>query len=375
MRKWSVLSALLFFSAANSQASETSLLTSPQTNKAIIFGSVDIAYNYLSKRNHFTSGIYDRQNDLSLNGVALQQLNVTFSYLPTQGIGGLLNLLIGQDANLLAPTGFNPNVFSIQNIGATVPQAFIQYSVSNTTIQLGEQQSLAGIEAINYVQNPQFSRSLLTDFAQPGTHLGARLTQAMNEKLSVIAGINNGWDTIRSPGRLKSLEGGIIYTPSAAFSLSVNGYSGIQYVSVNQTGGRETQRHALDFFATWYATPSLSFAINGDYALQAKAALPYNQIGRAVWQGIATYVNYTWRDKWLASMRAELFDDTNGYTTGVPQNLRELTLTFAYSPFKNTQIRAETRRDFSNVNAYVSKNNSSTSNSIQAYSLDLLFAF
>jgi hypothetical protein len=110
-----------------------------------------------------------------------------------------------------------------------------------------------------------------------------------------------------------------------------------------------------------------------DYGMQTKAALPNGDIAKAVWHGIVGYVNYKFNEKWRTSLRGEIFDDQDGYRTGVRQNWREATITIGYSPIKDFEIRAETRRDFSNKNSFVKKNGISVSNYQQSYALEALY--
>lgn len=119
----------------------------------------------------------------------------------------------------------------------------------------------------------------------------------------------------------------------------------------------------------------ISLIANYDYAWQTKAALPDGSLSRAVWQGIAGYMNYKFTDKWQTSLRGEVFEDSNGYRTGVRQNWREATLTLGYMPIKNLTIHAEVRRDFSNVNSFTNSSGITTSNNNQSFALEVFYKF
>jgi len=53
--------------------------------------------------------------------------------------------------------------------------------------------------------------------------------------------------------------------------------------------------------------------------------------------------NYQVNDQWRLSVRAEYFDDKDGYRTGVIQKWKEATLTLAYLPTKFIELRGEVR--------------------------------
>ena len=55
--------------------------------------------------------------DLEQNGFTLQQAAITTAYQPTQGFGGLVNIIAGRDANEIAPYGINP-YFGSQTLAA-----------------------------------------------------------------------------------------------------------------------------------------------------------------------------------------------------------------------------------------------------------------
>ena len=77
---------------------------------------------------------------------------------------------------------------------------------------------------------------------------------------------------------------------------------------------------------------------------------------KAKWNGLAGYVNFKLNDAWRVAMRAEAFDDKDGFRTGVDQKWKEATLTLAHTPTKNVELRAEVRADKSNVSSFDQNN-------------------
>jgi hypothetical protein len=61
------------------------------------------------------------------------------------------------------------------------------------TVIGGKFVALAGVEVLAPTGNTNFSRSLLF-FAEPMTHTRVRATYAASDTLSLIAGVNNGWN-------------------------------------------------------------------------------------------------------------------------------------------------------------------------------------
>ena len=337
-------------------------------------GYVDGSYNYLQNKNKFTSGSYNRVFDTNPNGVTLQQAGITMAYQPKQGLGGVITPVEGRDSIIFAPYGWFPNNTS-QMFGVAVPQAFLQYAVGPFTFMGGNFIELAGAENIFSYNDTNFSRSILWGYAEPFTVTGFRASYDPNDKLTLIGGIDNGWDSIRDTGRQKTLELGVSYKFNPMFSLAAYGYSGQQRIADRTSSGPTGQRTLIDLIATLNVTEQLTLVANYDGALQTKAVLPSGAVAQAIWQGIAGYINYQLSDKWRTSLRGELFNDSDGYRTGVVQKWDELTLTVGYIVLKDFELRAETRHDFSNVNSFLRTNGIGTSNYQQSYALEGLLKF
>jgi len=339
-----------------------------------ISGYVDGSYNYLQNSNKFISGTYDRVFDTNPNGITLQQAGMTLAYQPKQGFGGLITPVEGRDSIIFAPYGWFPNNTS-QTFGIAIPQAFLQYAVGSLTFMGGNFIELAGAENIFSYNDTNFSRSILWGYAEPFTVMGLRVSYTPQDKLTLIGGINNGWDSIRDTSRQKTIELGASYTFNTIFSLAAYGYSGQQRIADRTSSGPTGQRTLIDLIATLNVTEKLSFIANYDGAMQTQAALPSGEVAKAVWQGVAGYINYQFNDKWRTSLRGELFNDSDGYRTGVVQRWNEITLTVGYTLLKNFELRMESRHDFSNVHSFVNKNGISTSNSQQSYAIEAIAKF
>lgn len=339
-----------------------------------ITGYVDTSYNYLLHSNQFISGAFNRSNDITENGFTLQQAALTFSVIPVSGFGGTLNVIAGQDAYSVSPYGLNPNVIKSNDIGVAIPEAYGLYAYQQYILYVGEMLSLSGIEQFDYGLDANFSRSILDQYAQPGTHVGIRLADQWSSTWRVLGGINNGWSTVKQAGILDTAEFGLQYTTDQLNAV-IDGYVGRQHLDDASTSGPYTNRYLIDAYGTYFLTKKLSVAMNYDYGLQVKAALPNDEVGRANWQAIALYSTYYWTDLWRSTIRGEVFDDNDGSRTGVRQNWKEITLTLAYDMTKHLMLRAETRHDFTNANAILYKGSMHATNNQQSYALEAYYSF
>src|SRR3984893_2058509 len=314
-----------------------------------VHGYVDTAYSYLSGMGIFTSGVANRVFDTEPNSFNLHQAALTVDYQPKEGFGGLVNLTAGRDARVIASLGESTSNFD-------VTQAFVQYAHGPLTIIGGKFVTLAGAEVINSTLDTNYSRSILFGYAIPFSHTGARLTYAASDQLSVIVGVNNGWDQLQDQYQQKTAELGVWFVPHKLFSLAVQGYSGVEQVSGGAFIGAGTHgvRALVDAVGTYNATSQLTFILNVDWGQQENVTSLVNGTSiKAKWDGAAAYANYQVNDQWRLSVRAEYFDDKDGYRTGVIQKWKEATLTLAYLPTKFIELRGEVRYDKSDSGAFV----------------------
>ncbi len=337
-------------------------------------GYIDGSYNYLLQSNRFTSGTYDRVFDITPNGITLQQAGMTLAYQPEHGVGGLVTPVIGRDTYIFSPYGWNPD-YGSQWVGFAIPQAYLQYAVGSWILKAGSFIELAGAENLFPYNDTNFSRGILWGYAEPFTVMGFRAFYVPNDKLTFIVGLNNGWDSIRDTGRQKTLELGASYTFNPMFSLASYVYSGQQRIADRTSSGPTGQRTLFDLIATINATDKLSFIANYDGALQTNALLPAGNVAETIWQGLAGYINYKFSDRWMTSLRGEVFSDRNGYRTGVAQCWKELTLSLGYTGINHLTLRAETRRDFSNVSSFVASSGIGVRNNQQSYALECVYRF
>lgn len=313
-------------------------------------GYVDSSYEYLTGTGEFAGGSPDRVFDARHDSFTLHQAAITIARQPKEGFGVLINLTAGEDAQIIK---------SYPNAGGSefdVTQAFVQYATGPWTLLAGKFVTLAGAETINPTTDTNFSRSILFGFAIPFTHTGFRASYALSDQLTLTLGVNNGWDQVSDANSQKTLEYGATFTPNKALSLTVDGYLGREPVAIvnNVPGNAGGQRFLADVVASYSLSDRITLVGNADYG-QQKDDSAGAAVRQYAWDGAALYLNYAISTRWSASLRGEIFDDRDGYRTGVisttgqGQKWKELTLTLGVAPAKNVLLKFEGRYDTSNV--------------------------
>lgn len=282
----------------------------------------------------------DHQFDTSHDTFQLDQASLQLAYQPKSGFGAVVDVIAGEDAKVVnaaeSASASSSDAFDLL-------QGFVQYATGPLTVQAGKFTTLAGAEVIAPTGNTNFSRSLLF-FAEPLTHTGLRATYAVTGTVSVIVGVNNGWNYTRVDYGSKTAELGISLTPNKYFSLASQSYFGKDPIDL-------ASRMLWDTVATFNATSALSFVVSYDRGKQDASAITAG----GAWDGVAGYANYQVSSQWRVSLRGEYLDDKDGFITGAAQKLEEGTITFGYDPVSDFELRLEGRYDSSNEPAFVKR--------------------
>lgn len=199
-----------------------------------------------------------------------------------------------------------------------IQQAYITGHLGNVTLDVGKFVTQHGYEVIETKDNWNYSRSILFTWAIPFVHTGLRASYPINDKVSVMGCLTNGWNTNLADGN-KMTDVGLqaIYKPTAPLAIVVNYMGGREHaIGVDAL----TIRHLVDVSATYAINDKLSVAANGDYGHDAAN----NGVS---WAGVAGYGRYQILPRVVAAARVEYFSDPDGFMTTVAQKLIEGTAT------------------------------------------------
>ena len=322
----------------------------------------------------FVDGAPDRVFDNQVGHIQPNAVDFSITHNSSGMLGGKVELLGGTDANVIQSYSMS----AVQQY--SLVQAYLQFTSGLFTFIAGKYNTLAGAEVIESPSNVNFSRSILFGYAVPFTHTGVRVTYSPNSVLSLIGGVNNGWDEFNDPNGAKTIEAGISYTPNKIAGITVQGYTGHDSLSnynltsstantvsfipaVTPANGDAGNRSLIDAVATFHAGTPLTFIVNYDLGTQANAPnLNFNlfdptsqPLQTAVWSGVAGYASYTFPTVPVSfTIRGETFNYAAGYRTGIIQRWSEQTGTLAVSP-PNTPLtlRVEYRSDSSTAPVFL----------------------
>jgi hypothetical protein len=310
-----------------------------------------------------------RAYDVSSNSFSLNQAVLMLENAPDpdrgKRFGARLDLQWGQATQTLQGNLANE---SRPEIYRDVFQAYGTFIVPLGTglrVDFGKWASSLGIEG-NYTQDQMnYSRSYWFNFL-PFYHMGVRAKYQFNDRFGVSYWVTNGTQQTEAFNGFKDQFGGMTIQPHKNLTWTINYYfgqehpdvvyylispapipdpptaQGIPFVPVDHvpTG----RLHIFDSYATWQATPALTFALEGDYVIQRlyKDSPPQHAAGGA------GYAQYQFTPKFLLAARAEYLSDRGSLFSGLSQALKETTLTTTYRFAERFMARVEGRYDFSN---------------------------
>ena len=318
-----------------------------------------------------------RAYDVLSNEFSLNQASVVVEHAPEVATGhrwgGRLDLQFGEATDTLQG---NPANEPRPQIYRNIFQAYGTYVVpvgKGLNIDFGKWGSSLGIEG-NYTKDQiNYSRAYWFDFL-PFYHMGVRASLPLSDRFTVNYWIVNGTNQVEATNGFKDQLFGFTAKPLKSITWNMNYYLGQEHpdrASATNCGPVPVQpglcfteitpapngrTHIFDSYATWQATPRFQVAIEGDYFIQRlwKNAAPGESSAPAHVTGGAAYLQYQLSQRFVLGTRAEYMSDRQGFFSGLPQALKENTVTFDYKVADGLLMRYEWRRDFSNQPTFLS---------------------
>ncbi|MBI3681412.1 MAG: porin [Acidobacteria bacterium] len=202
----------------------------------------------------------------------------------------------------------------------------------------------AGAEVIESHSNWNYSRSLLFSWAIPYYHMGLRTTIPVNKNYTAGVHLVNGWNNVKDTNGAKTvgLTGALTVGKVSWFHTYHVGREKPDIDGVSQPG----LRNLFDTTLLVAPTASTAFYINFDVGSDKRVGP-----GSDRWYGIAGAARFALNKRLAFAPRVEWFKDRDGFATGSPQSLKEVTLTGEYKIWgangSALLSRIEYRRDWS----------------------------
>lgn len=227
------------------------------------------------------------------------------------------------------------------NVGWTAPVG------SGLLVEAGLFLTTIGYEGPAVKDNWSWSRSNLF-FALPFYHVGARATYELTDRLTAMAMVTNGWNSITDGNDGKSGQLQLTYKLPDRLSLAILYMAGPERARASPEG--QPLRHLFDAWAEVTLTKRLSVAAHGD------AGFEQNAFGFQSWRAGALYARARPLDFLYVAARGDLFSE---HVPGAASSLFfgsdvwSLTGTIDVRPIPDhVSVRAEARHDVAGTPLY-----------------------
>ncbi|MGA7157887.1 MAG: porin [Acidobacteriaceae bacterium] len=344
---------------------QTSSTASLWTLGGVAFsGYLDTYYSYNQNRpsssaNGQTNDLYNFDDKTDQFNLAAADLTLNHDPAP---VGVHIDLIAGR-ANTLIHSSFSDDKYIEQAYLSAKPP-----KTHGTEFDLGQFVSSAGAEVIPTMNIWDYSHSLLFTYAVPYFHFGLRTSTPITKNWAAGLQLVNGWNNVVAN------NGGITVGLTNAYTRPRYTWDLNIYTGPSNNDTQKGYRNLID--TTLLLTPTAKFNayVNYDYGqnhtpptFAAAAASPH-------WQGIALAARQQITTKSALAARYEYFDDNQGFQTGTAQRLNEVTTTYEYNWLSGLLMRAEFRRDSSNV-AFFHKGSTEFVNAQSTATLGLIAFF
>jgi len=242
--------------------------------------------------------------------------------------GFRLNMIAGSAVpKITAAYGMFRNCETLQAGNFDIPEAYVSYIAplgKGLRFDAGKFATHMGSEVIGGYDgyNDEFSRGFLFGFGVPFTNTGVKATYAFNSTISAMFLVTNGWDEFQRFNHGYSIGGQVVLAATKNTAFYFNWIHGPSLPHDNIDN-----RNAVEIVGSWKATPKLNLGFDSLYAHEQNGvAVGYD----AIWKGIAGYTKYAFTPSFSLAFRGEVFNDSGGTRTGIPQTLQEFTLTPEY---------------------------------------------
>ncbi len=300
-----------------------------------------------------TARQFDPRNDEPR--LAAAQLNIVYTD-PRGRFGATISPWLGDNADLLFLSERTDS-----KIAQHLAQAFVTFTdlKSGLGIDVGKFYSWIGYESPESMGDDLYTRGLLYTLAQPVYHVGARANRQFNPRWGASLFAVNGWNQVERAGGGLTIGVQLRYAPDAKSNVTVGFISGREgadrpnhagsFGGIGYGSPGPAQTDLIDLSVTRQTTDRLKIALNADYA----SAHGNDKSG--TWAGGALSARYQQNGKLGFGARVESVQDVGGLRLGQSATLGSFSFGVDYWAHPQVLLRAEYRKDWSNVALFTSR--------------------
>ena len=213
------------------------------------------------------------------------------------------------------------SLLNMNTYGIALPQAYMETYVpvgNGLDVKIGHFYTPIGYETVPANENFFYTHAYTMQYGEPFTHTGALGNYALNSNWSAMGGVTTGSATGGWDGGFNQQLGNWSGIAGTTWTSDDKGTSANIAGTYGATSEQSTNAWALYSIVLKHnITDKIHLVLQHDHGF-ANGVLLNNTLQNAQWYGINSHLTYDLKDNLTIGMRAEWFDDANGFRVGSP---------------------------------------------------------
>ena len=273
----------------------------------------------------------------------LNQLNLTIQRaVATEGtewsFGGRFDAMFGTDAIFTQAYGvptydvnsglaknrgnWDLSLLNMNTYGIALPQAYMETYVpvgNGLDVKIGHFYTPLGYETVPANENFFYTHAYTMQYGEPFTHTGALGTYTLNSNWSALGGVTTGSATGGWDGGYNQQLGNWSGIAGTTWTSDDKGSSANITATYGATSEQSSNPFAIYSIVVKHnITDKTHLVLQHDHGYANGVITPYGSNQNAEWYGINSHLTYDLKDDLTIGMRAEWFDDANGFRVWSP---------------------------------------------------------
>ncbi len=273
----------------------------------------------------------------------LNQLNLTIQRaVATEGtewsFGGRFDAMFGTDAIFTQAYGvptydvnsglaknrgnWDLSLLNMNTYGIALPQAYMETYVpvgNGLDVKIGHFYTPLGYETVPANENFFYTHAYTMQYGEPFTHTGALGTYTLNSNWSALGGVTTGSATGGWDGGYNQQLGNWSGIAGTTWTSDDKGSSANITATYGATSEQSSNPFAMYSIVVKHnITDKTHLVLQHDHGYANGVITPYGSNQNAEWYGINSHLTYDLKDDLTIGMRAEWFDDANGFRVWSP---------------------------------------------------------
>jgi hypothetical protein len=206
--------------------------------------------------------------------------------------------------------------------GIALPQAYMETYVpvgNGLDVKIGHFYTPIGYETVPANENFFYTHAYTMQYGEPFTHTGALGNYALNSNWSAMGGVTTGSATGGWDGGFNQQLGNWSGIAGTTWTSDDKGTSANIVGTYGATSEQSSNAFALYSIVLKHnITDKTHLVLQHDHGFANGVITPYGSNQNAQWYGINSHLTYDLKDNLTIGMRAEWFDDANGFRVWSP---------------------------------------------------------